>query len=38
LGEAVKLWRPVQRSAMKGVVENDPEPDWNEYKEYDTAV
>jgi hypothetical protein len=38
LGEAVKLWRPVQRSAMKGAVESDPEPDWSEYKEYDTAV
>jgi hypothetical protein len=38
LQEAVKLWRPVQRSAVRGVVENDPEPDWSEYKEYDTAV
>ncbi|KAI9781867.1 MAG: hypothetical protein M1839_005661 [Geoglossum umbratile] len=35
LQEAVKLWRPVQRSAVKGVVENDPEPDWTGYKEYD---
>ncbi|KAI9858939.1 MAG: hypothetical protein M1813_007241 [Trichoglossum hirsutum] len=38
LVEAVNLWRPIQRSAMKGVVENDPEADWSEYKEYDTAV
>ncbi|KAI9854999.1 MAG: hypothetical protein M1813_000606, partial [Trichoglossum hirsutum] len=37
LGEAVKL-RPVQRSVIKRVVENNPEPDWSEYKECDTAV
>jgi hypothetical protein len=34
----MKLGRPVQRSAIKRMVENDPEVDWSEYREYDTAV
>jgi hypothetical protein len=38
LQEAVKLWRPVQRSATSAVVDNDLEPDWGKHKDYDTAM
>jgi hypothetical protein len=38
LQEAVKLWRPVQRSAASVMVDNNPEPDWGKHKYYDTAM
>jgi hypothetical protein len=38
--EAVRLWGPIQRSAVRAWVCNDMEQDWNwgKYKDYDTAM
>jgi hypothetical protein len=38
LQEAVKLWSPVQRSAVRACVENEPEHDWGIFKDYDELV
>jgi hypothetical protein len=39
LQEAVKLWGPLQRSAMRARVDDNVEKDWDweKYKDYDTA-
>jgi hypothetical protein len=38
LQEAIKLWGPVQRSAVRAFVDNDPEEDWTKYGDYDTPL
>jgi hypothetical protein len=38
LQEAIKLWGPVQRSAVRAFVENEPEEDWTKYRDYDTPM
>ncbi|CZR66027.1 uncharacterized protein PAC_15927 [Phialocephala subalpina] len=38
LWEAVDLWRPVQRSAERGFVENEPDNGWDDYEEYHSAI
>ncbi|KAL5349554.1 hypothetical protein ACLOAV_005849 [Pseudogymnoascus australis] len=38
LQEAVKLWSPVQRSAVRACVDNEPEQDWDSFKDYDGLV
>ncbi|KFY67382.1 hypothetical protein V496_01573 [Pseudogymnoascus sp. VKM F-4515 (FW-2607)] len=35
LQEAVKLWSPVQRSAVRAYVDNEPEHGWDSFKDYD---
>lgn len=38
LGQAIGLWRLVQKSPRRIVVENTPNQDWDGFRDYDTAV